>query len=264
MTSTPSLPSVFVPHGAGPAFFMSGPLGQLFRPMAGFLASVDGLLPARPRAILVITAHWEADIITVTAAPKPTLIYDYSGFPAETYQLSYDAPGAPELAAAVAEHLRQADIKAVIDPGRGWDHGVFIPLKVMYPAADIPVVAMSLQAGLDPEVHAMIGAALRPLREEGVLIVGSGMSYHNMNQPDGALASSQFHQWLDTALGGDAGQRRSRLARWAQAPSARASHPREEHLMPLMVCSAAGGDAPGRKLWDGSVGGTPVAAWAFA
>jgi aromatic ring-opening dioxygenase catalytic subunit (LigB family) len=136
--STTSLPSVFVPHGAGPAFFMPGP-----------------------------------------------------------------------LAAAVAEHLHQADIKAVLDPGRGRDRGVFIPLKVMYPAADIPVVAMSLQAGLDPQVHAAIGAALRPLREAGVLIVGSGMSYHNMSQPDGALASSEFHQWLDGALSGDAGQRQS-------------------------------------------------------
>jgi aromatic ring-opening dioxygenase catalytic subunit (LigB family) len=159
--------------------------------------------------------------------------------------------------------LAHAGIDVVVDPTYGWDHGVFIPLKVMYPEADIPVVAMSLIAGLDPDRHSAVGAALRPLRDEGVLIVGSGMSYHNQRAMDGEAQSTEFHHWLDGALAGDAEHRRSLLATWATAPSGRASHPREEHLLPLMVASGAGSARPATKLWAGAVGSTPVGAWAF-
>ncbi len=258
-----SMPSIYLPHGGGPAFFMDGPMGDLFRPMAEFLASVDSLLPATPSAIVVVSAHWEAPVVTVTGGPRPELIFDYFGFPPETYELTYGAPGSPDLASSSADLLRAAGIDAVVDPGYGWDHGVFIPLKVMYPEADIPVVAMSLQAGLDPDRHTDMGAALRPLRDEGVLIVGSGMSYHNLRMMDGAVPSTEFHRWLDGALAGDAAHRRAELARWSAAPSGRASHPREEHLIPLMVASGAGSDDPAAKLWAGSFGGTPVGAWAF-
>ncbi len=201
-------------------------MADLFRPMAEFLASVDTLLPTTPTALLVVTAHWEAPVTTLTGAAHPDLVYDYFGFPPETYKLAYDAPGAPELAAAAADLLERSDIDVVVDPTHGWDHGVFIPLKVMYPDAGIPVVAVSLKAGLDPDEHTDVGAALRPLRDEGVLIVGSGMSYHNLRALDGAAPSAEFHHWLDTALDGDAAQRRSRLADWASAPSGRVSHPR--------------------------------------
>lgn len=262
--SAATMPSLYLPHGGGPAFFMDGPMADLFRPMEEFLASVDSLLPARPSALLVVSAHWEADVVTVSGGERPPLIYDYYGFPAETYQLTYDAPGAPALAARVGDLLADAGIGAVVDPAHGWDHGVFIPLKVMYPAADVPVVAMSLRTGPDPGEHAALGEALRPLRESGVLIVGSGMSYHNLGRLQGAgRASAEFHAWLDTALAGDATHRRAALDRWADAPSGRASHPREEHLLPLMVASAAGGDVPATKLWNGTMGDTPVAAWAF-
>jgi aromatic ring-opening dioxygenase catalytic subunit (LigB family) len=122
---------------------------------------------------------------------------------------------------------------------------------------------MSLKAGLDPDEHSAIGAALRPLRDEGVLIVGSGMSYHNLRQMGNGPAAAQFDQWLDGALRGDLVHRRAQLARWSTAPSGRMSHPREEHLLPLMVASGAGSDAPGTKLWSGAVGPTKVAAWSF-
>jgi aromatic ring-opening dioxygenase catalytic subunit (LigB family) len=264
MTDQTPMPALYLPHGGGPAFFMDGPMGDLFRPMAEFLASVYSLLPATPTAIVVVSAHWEAPVVTVTGGSRPGLIFDYFGFPPETYELTYDAPGSPDLATSAAELLGAAGIDAVVDPAYGWDHGVFIPLKVMYPEADIPVVAVSLQAGLDPDRHSAMGAALRPLRDEGVLIVGSGMSYHNLRVMDGAVPSTEFHHWLDGALAGDAGHRRHALAGWAAAPSGRASHPREEHLLPLMVASASGSDEPATKVWAGAFGSTPVGAWAFS
>ena len=191
------MPSVYLPHGGGPAFFMEGGMGDMFRAMGDFLAQFNRLLPATPSAILVVTAHWEARVATLTGGQHPELIYDYYGFPKETYSITYRAPGAPALAEKAAALLRQADIEVVIDPEYGWDHGVFIPLKVMYPRADIPVVAMSLKAGLDPNEHSAIGAALRPLRDEGVLIVGSGMSYHNLSQMGNGPAAAEFDRWLD-------------------------------------------------------------------
>ncbi len=262
-TTIRSMPAVYLPHGGGPAFFMADGMGDLFRPMGEFLASFQTLLPARPTAILVVTAHWEARVPTFSGGSKPALIYDYYGFPKETYAISYPAVGSPPLADKAADLLTRAGIEALVDPQYGWDHGVFIPLKVMFPQADIPVLAMSLQVGLDPDKHAAMGAALRPLRDEGVLIMGSGMSYHNLRQMGNGQAAAEFDRWLGEALVGDAGQRRSRLARWAEAPSGRLSHPREEHLLPLMVASGAGGDAPARKLWSGAVGPTAVSAWAF-
>ncbi len=257
------MPSVYLPHGGGPAFFMEGGMGDMFRPMGDFLAQFNRLLPATPSAILVVTAHWEARVATLTGGQHPALIYDYYGFPRETYAITYPAPGAPALADKAAALLRQAGIGVAVDPEYGWDHGVFIPLKLMYPRADIPVLAMSLKAGLDPNEHSAIGAALRPLRDDGVLVMGSGMSYHNLGQMGNGAAAAEFDRWLDGALSGDAAQRRGQLARWAQAPSGRMSHPREEHLLPLMVASGAGGDAPARKLWGGAVGPTAVSAWAF-
>jgi aromatic ring-opening dioxygenase catalytic subunit (LigB family) len=258
-----TMPSVYLPHGGGPAFFMSGGMADMFRPMGQFLASFHSLLPAVPSAILVVTAHWEAATPTFAGGRRPELIYDYYGFPPETYTLTYPASGAPELADKAAGLLRQAGIDATVDPAYGWDHGVFIPLKMMYPQADIPVLAMSLKAGLDPQDHMAMGEALRPLRSDGVLIMGSGMSYHNLRQMQNSAAASEFDRWLDGALSGDSCLRNAALADWSRAPSGRRSHPREEHLLPLMVASGAGGDAPGRKLWSGAAGATAVSAWAF-
>lgn len=259
----PSMPSVYLPHGGGPAFFMTGGMAGMFRPMAQFLASFHTLLPAVPSAILVVTAHWEAPVATFSGGRNPELIYDYSGFPPETYSLTYPANGAPELADKAAGLLRGAGIEAIVDPAHGWDHGVFIPLKVMYPQADIPVLAMSLKTGLYPSDHLALGEALRPLRAQGVLIMGSGMSYHNLRQMGNSAAAMAFDRWLDGALAGDNSHRSTWLRQWSSAPSARTAHPREEHLLPLMVASGAGGDASGRKLWSGAMGATAVSAWAF-
>jgi aromatic ring-opening dioxygenase catalytic subunit (LigB family) len=266
MNSSVRMPSLFVPHGGGPAFFMQGEMHQVFEPMREFLADVHATLPGRPSAVLVVTAHWEADLPSLSGTASPSLIYDYYGFPPETYALTYPAPPAPELAQAAAAALADAGIQARVDSHRGWDHGVFIPLKVMFAQADIPVLAMSLQSDLNPAAHVAMGEALRGLRDQGVLVVGSGMSYHNLrnfNSPSAHAQSVAFDAWLDHALAGDAARRRQQLAQWAQAPSGRESHPREEHLLPLMVASGAGSDLPAQKIWCGPAGASQVSAWRF-
>ena len=258
------MPTLYLPHGGGPSFFMSGQSKAMFQDVEDFLRQVPQRLPAPPSAILIITAHWETPSLQLTGAASPELIYDYYGFPPETYELSYNARGEPALAQKAAGLLSAQGFEAGVDPTYGWDHGVFIPLKVIFPKADIPVVAMSLQAGLDPELHCRVGRALSPLRDEGVLIIGSGMSYHNLRQfAAAAPASIVFHRWLDEALTGDWNQRTQALGQWAHAPGGRMSHPREEHLLPLMVASGAGSDLPGRRLWQGPVGPSVTAAWAF-
>lgn len=258
------MPALYLPHGGGPSFFMTGERKARYQATEDFLRSVPTLLPATPSAILICTAHWETSVPSFTGAAQPELIYDYYGFPPETYQLQYPAPGQPPLAQQATSLLQQAGLPAQVDPHYGWDHGVFIPLKVMYPDARIPVVAMSLQASLHPALHCQLGAALQSLRDQGVLIVGAGMSYHNLRDfAANAAASYQFHDWLDAALAHDHAGRSQHLAQWASAPGGRASHPREEHLLPLMVASGAGSDQPARCIWRGAVGPTCLGAWAF-
>lgn len=260
----PRLPALFLPHGGGPSFFMTGARKQRYQATEDFLRGVLATLPARPRAILLATAHWETAVPAFTGGVRPELIFDYYGFPPHTYELTYPAPGDPVLAAQAAALVRAAGFPAMVDPAYGWDHGVFIPLKVMAPDADIPVVAMSLHVSLDPTLHAALGAALAPLRDEGVLIVGAGMSFHNLSDFTAAApASYAFHDWIDQAVDAPREERARRLAHWAQAPGGRASHPREEHLIPLMLASGAGSDTPGRPIWRGSVGPSCLGAWAF-
>lgn len=258
------MPSLYIPHGGGPSFFMEGERKQRYQQTEDFLRRVQHFLPTKPSAILIITAHWETKIPTFTGGPHPGLIYDYYGFPPETYLLQYPADGSPSLAKRAADLLMQSGIPAFVDVDYGWDHGVFIPLKVIYPKADIPVVAMSLQESLDPKLHSHLGRALRALRDENVLILGAGMSYHNLrNFVEEAPASFEFHDWLDKTLGGTWAQRCEGLANWKSAPGGRGSHPREEHLLPLMVASGAGSDALGRPMWRGTIGPTCIGAWAF-
>lgn len=258
------MPSVYIPHGGGPSFFMTGERKQRYQQTEDFLRSFHTYLPARPDAILIVTAHWETPTVSFTGGKHPSLIYDYYGFPPHTYTLDYPAPGAPDLAQLAASLMAQSGIEAFVDQDYGWDHGVFIPLKVMFAQADIPVVAMSLQHSLDPELHSQMGRALTALRDDNILIVGAGMSYHNLaNFAQQAPASYAFHDWLDQALSGDWMQRCQALATWQQAPGGLASHPREEHLLPLMVASGAGSDAPGRSIWRGEIGPTCIGAWAF-
>lgn len=240
-----TLPTVFLPHGAGPCFFMEwtrGPADTWDRTAAYLRGLVDSL-PERPTAILVVSGHWEAQAFTVGAGPRPALHYDYFGFPEHTYRLAFDAPGAPDLARRVRGLLDAAGLPTAEDSDRGWDHGVFVPLKLVTPGADIPVVQLSLRADLDPAAHLAAGRALAPLRDEGVLIVGSGMSWHNMAgfSPAFTERSAAFDRWLESAVVDPLG-RDAALCGWEHAPHAREAHPREEHLLPLMV---AAGAAPG-------------------
>jgi aromatic ring-opening dioxygenase catalytic subunit (LigB family) len=261
-------PTFFIPHGGGPCFFMDGmgPPGTWDR-MADWLRNMSKSVGPKPDAILVISAHWEAPEFTVTSAANPPLIYDYYGFPDHTYRLRYDAPGSPELAEEVRALLGKAGIESRADATRGLDHGVFIPFMLIYPDADIPVVQLSLKAGLDPAEHLAAGRALAPLRDRNVLIVGSGMSYHNMQAfmrglpPTGALP---FDNWLtEVVTDTDVSRRDDRLAHWAAAPSARDAHPREEHLIPLMVAAGAAGHDAGRRTYSDRIMGSAVSGFQF-
>jgi aromatic ring-opening dioxygenase catalytic subunit (LigB family) len=260
------LPTYFIPHGAGPCFFMAwtrGPADTWARTEA-FLRGLIGRLPARPKAILVVSGHWEEPVFTVGSGKRPELIYDYYGFPEHTYRLAFDAPGSPELAARVRSVLAQAGIAAASDPERGWDHGVFVPLKLVTPEADIPVVQLSLKASLDPVEHLAAGRALAPLRDEGVLILGSGMSWHNMRgfTPAFTARSARFDAWLADAVA-DPVARQGALAAWADAPHGREAHPREEHLAPLFVAAGAGQGEAARVAFRDTVMDVVVSAIEF-
>jgi aromatic ring-opening dioxygenase catalytic subunit (LigB family) len=262
------LPTLFLPHGGGPCFFMDWTMGppDTWHRLASWLRSIDGSLPAPPRQLLVVSAHWEAPVPTVTSATAPPLIYDYSGFPPHTYELTWPAPGSPDLAKRIRALLASADIESTADARRGFDHGVFIPLKVAYPEARLPTVQLSLRAGLDPSAHLAIGRAIAPLRDEGVFIIGSGMSYHNMRGFMSAKAetdSTRFDAWLARTVALDRPSRDAGLADWAHAPSARESHPREEHLLPLLVVAGAAGEDLGRQVFRDVVMGSVVSAVQF-
>lgn len=263
----PRLPALYLPHGGGPCFFMDWPDDpHTWDRMGDFLRGLGKMFP-RPRAIIVISAHWEADEFTVTSNPHPPLIFDYYGFPAHTYQLQYPAPGFPELAARIQDLLSAAGLAARADAQRGFDHGVFIPLLLAYPTADIPIVQLSLKSGLDPITHILAGQALAALRDEGVLIVGSGMSFHNMQgffKGGFAQPSRQFDQWLSSAVAHpQAGTRNAALADWVNAPGALECHPRSEHLLPLMVVAGAGGEQAGSKIFEDHIKGSTISAFKF-
>jgi aromatic ring-opening dioxygenase catalytic subunit (LigB family) len=261
------LPSLYIPHGGGPCFFMEWTRGpaDMWARMGAWLRTLSGTLP-RPEAVVVISGHWEEEAFTATAAAKPSLIYDYYGFPEHTYRLAYPAPGAPHLAQRIAALLAAEGLPARTDAHRGLDHGVFIPFKLIYPEADIPAVQLSLHSGLDPDLHLRAGKALAPLRREGVLIVGSGMSYHNMQGfgPRFKAASDRFDAWLnETLCHSEGAERAARLMAWEAAPAARIAHPREEHLLPLMVAAGAADDEPGARDFGDCVLGVTVSAYRF-
>ena len=267
--SNASTPTVFLPHGAGPCFFMDWPPAGTWDPMANWLRGLINEVGVSPKAIVVVSAHWEAPVFTVNAQSDPELLYDYAGFPEHTYRLTWPAPGSPELAARIRELLSAVGIAHAEDNQRGLDHGVFIPMKLVFPQADVPVVQLSLRRGLDPAEHLALGRALAPLRDQGVLIIGSGMSFHNMQRfrrdNVGVDADSQrFDAWLSETIALPRAPREQRLSDWAQAPGARASHPREEHLMPLHVIAGAALDDVGRKVFEDRVLGSAQSAFVFS
>jgi aromatic ring-opening dioxygenase catalytic subunit (LigB family) len=260
------MPTLYLPHGGGPCFFMDWSPPRTWDRMAEWLRSIAQELPSPPKALVVVSAHWEAPLPTVTAAAAPSLIYDYYGFPPHTYELTWPAPGSPALAARVRELLAAQGIESAADGERGFDHGVFIPLKLALPEANVPTVQLSLRAGLDAAAHLAIGRALAPLRDEGVWLLGSGMSYHNMRgfQREQSRAESRdFDGWLEQAIASAPKERASRLVEWERAPFARRCHPREEHLVPLMVVAGAAADEPGRVVFRDEVMGVRVSAIQF-
>lgn len=260
-------PTVFLPHGGGPWPFVELGLPKTeVDGLLGYLRSVSAIPSARPKALLVISAHWEESVPTVMSGDAPPLFYDYYGFPEASYRLTWPAPGDPALAARVRSLLGSAGFATGEDRTRGYDHGTFVPLKVAYPTADIPVVQLSLVKGLDPETHLAMGRALAPLRDEGVFILGSGMTFHNlraMGDPRAGAVSETFDAWLRQAGTADADVRDRALAGWANAPAARAAHPREEHLLPMMVVAGAAGEDRGKVAWNGTMLGWRLSAYHY-
>lgn len=261
-------PVLFIPHGAGPCFFMDWQPADTWNTMAEFLESISGRLPERPKAIVIISAHWQASEFSITASAQPELIYDYYGFPKHTYQLTYPAAGAPVLAERIDNLLSDVGLNNKQDSSRGFDHGMFIPLKLMFPNADIPVVQLSLRNDLDPEAHIMAGKAIAALRDEGVLIVGSGMSFHNMagyNDANFTAPSERFDEWLTNTVKADTDERFAALCDWTQAPHALDSHllGAEEHLLPLMGVVGAAGSDKGHKIYSEQVLKTQLSAFQF-
>ena len=233
--------------------------------MAAFLRGLPASLPQAPTAILVVSGHWETAGFALTGSAKPPLVFDYYGFPPHTYQLRYDAPGAPALAGEIMERLRAAGFAADTDASRGYDHGVFVPLKVAFPDAAIPVVELSLDRSLDAALHIRLGQALAPLREQNVLVIGAGMSVHNLRafgDPRITQPAMEFDAWLNAAVCADEATRASALSRWQEAPNARICHPRHEHLLPLMVAAGASSN-PGKRVYHEMVLGTPIAGFRF-
>ena len=249
---TTRLPTYFVSHGGGPWPWLKKEFGAAYDKLEASLVDIPRQVGARPKAVLVVTSHWEADRFMVSSSSAPGMIYDYGGFPPHTYRVRYPAPGDPQLAARVAALLNEAGHPAALDPERGFDHGTFSMLYPVYPEADMPVVQLSLRRDLDPLAHIEAGRALAPLRDEGVLIIGSGLSFHNLRQfgAGGREASHGFDGWLNrTLLGLAPSDRTAALLRWQEAPSSRAAHPREEHLIPLMVAAGAAGSDAGHRIY---------------
>ncbi len=263
MTSTSArTPVVYLPHGGGPWPFVDLGFGDRreLDALAAYLRSIEALPKTKPSTVLVVSAHWEEPVPTVMTGEHPPLLFDYYGFPPESYRLTWPAPGHPVLAARVQALLEGAGFATAANPERGFDHGTFVPLKLTYPDADVPTVQLSLKRGLDPAEHLAMGRALAPLRDEGVFIVGSGMSYHNLRAfgPAGQAPAAAFDAWLGDAVAQAPDERARRLTQWSQAPAARQAHPREEHLLPLMVAAGAAGGDLGRTAYSGTLMGLRI------
>ena len=237
-----TLPVYFISHGGGPWPWMP----EARPSYAGLIACLENLaadLPARPKAVVMVSAHWEEENqFAIMSSAQPPMLYDYYNFPEHTYHIQYPAPGSPELAQRIASLLNQAGLQTRSDTSRGFDHGAFVPLALMFPEADIPVVQVSIQASYNPAIHFELGRALAPLRAEGYLIVCSGLSYHNLREirSIGAEPSAQFDAWLQKVVVQEAPEQRlEQLTHWELAPAARRAHPREDHLVPLRVAAGA-------------------------
>ncbi len=246
--SASPLPTYFLSHGGGPWPWMMEGAGGTFERLDASLKQLRRELGDAPKAVLMVTAHWEEEVFSFSSSRAPPMLYDYYGFPREMYAIRYDAPGDPALAQRAADLLVGGGMTARLDPERGFDHGTFSLMQAIWPEADMPVVQMSIRRDFSPEAHLEAGRLIEPLREEGVLIIGSGLSFHNLRalgNPAAQAPSQMFDQWLQESLVGSSGKdRANRLRQWEKAPAARIAQPREDHLMPLHVAvGAASGEA---------------------
>ncbi len=261
------MPVAFIPHGGGPWPFVDVGLGDgsELEALAGYLRSVKSLPKSSPTSLLVVSAHWEAPVPTLMTSPRPPIFYDYYGFPKEAYAITWPAPGNPGLAARARGLLDEAGFETDENAERGFDHGTFVPLKVTYPEAAIPVVQLSLKSGLDPAEHLAMGKALAPLRDEGVFIVGGGMTFHNLRAFSAASATpaAAFDAWLRGAMTLEEAARHRALCNLAKAPAARDAHPREEHLLPLMVVAGAAGEDRATVAYNGTIRNLKLSAFHF-
>lgn len=256
---------IYIAHGGGPLPL----LGEASHDeMIAGLHEIRAML-AKPAAIIIVSAHWEAQHVNVTAAKHPALLYDYAGFPPAAYQIQYPASGSPVLAERICGVLQKMKIRASLNEERSFDHGMFIPLKIMYPEADIPCVQVSLVASRSPSEHIQIGKALSLLKEENLLVIGSGFSFHNMraffslDTQEAHLSNLAFEEWLvDTCSNRELSEqeREQRLMNWEKAPSARFCHPSEDHLLPLHVCYGVA-QGPARQVFRWQVLGRQTSAY---
>jgi aromatic ring-opening dioxygenase catalytic subunit (LigB family) len=266
MMTNKKISIVYLSHGGGPLPLLGDPGHQA---MIEFMTQLPAQFP-KPEAILVISAHWEEPVATFLGAAHPPMFYDYYGFPETAYQITYPARGHPILASRIAKMLENVGIPTNIDHQRGFDHGLFIPLNLMYPAADIPTLQISLLQGLSPVDHIALGNALRGLQNVNLLVIGSGFSFHNMSaffHHDPHMITPRnaaFQGWLIDTITMDITQseREARLADWETAPFARYCHPREEHLLPLHVCAALAGHA-GKVIFDDNIMGVRCLAFTW-
>lgn len=254
-------PSVFVSHGAPTLALEENETVEFLKRLGAELG--------RPAAILCVSAHWETRVPTVSAAAQPQTIHDFGGFPSELYRMRYAAPGAPALAARVAELLAEAGIASQVSPDRGLDHGAWIPLKLMYPEADVPVAQLSVLPHAGTAEHFRLGRALAPLRDEGVLILATGSATHNLARlgREGVTPAwaAQFEAWLHQKI--TSGSYEELMDYRRLAPDAHLAHPTDEHLLPLFVAAGAGasdGQARGRSLHRGwTLGSLSMASYSF-
>ena len=263
-------PTFYLSHGGGPWPYMDEEARRPYARLESALKELPRLLPRRPEAILVVSGHWEEKEFAVMSDAAPAMIYDYGGFPEALYHIRYPAAGSPRIAARTLSLIEHAGLAARSSAGRGFDHGTYAILAVTHPRADVPVFQVSLRADLDPQAHLRLGRALAPLRDEGVLIIGSGSSYHNLRRffgPRGRREDSvRFDAWLGQTLVESAPDERTRrLIEWERAPAAREAHPREEHLLPLHVAVGAAEEEPGSVAYreDDFLGSITLSSYRF-
>lgn len=256
-------PAMFVNHGGGPLPLLGD---KEHAGLTNFLR--DGVQKhlnlKEVKAIILVTAHWEEKVVTISSAEHHDLYFDYYGFPPESYKYRYDAPGDPALAERIHETLKKVGINSKLDPKRGWDHGVFVPMMLINPSANVPIVQISVLSNQDAEEHYKLGQALYKFRKEGIAILGSGMSYHNMrefmmNRYQSAVVNKEFDEYLNKVCTADSEEaRKEGLVNWRQHKGATEAHPLRaaEHFMPLIVIAGAGGSKAGERIFNWDMSGT--------